>query len=194
MSKRSVTMLAGMTTAALALAGCGVSVAAGGQNAATHPASGIFESNTVGGGNISGHPSPTVPLTLPPSTPPSSLAAGLAQAEIDLRAAVTGGCWQDAHLGNVYGAYDQLFWWAGQCADTQVMITAELYPSAAKASAVAHHPVPTSTYTRYQAPTTLFARYQDGAMLINVWSNAPLRVNSQVAGLPGAKAVPGAVS
>ncbi len=181
MTKRTATLLAGALTAALALAGCGDSVAAGGANAATNPASGIWVSNTVGGGNISGHPNPTVPVTLPASRPPASAVPGVARTISALKSAVVGGCWEGSGAGNVYGAYGQLFWWKGQCGDTQVMVTAELYPSAAKASSAATHP----------SATGVLGRYQDGAVLIDVWANAPLSTNAQVAGIRGVKPVPG---
>ena len=107
---------------------------AGGENAATHPASGIFVSNTVGGGNISVKTNPTVAYQPPPSTPPASVPAGLTTAVADIESVVTGGCWQDAHFGNVYGAYDQFFWWQGGCGDTIGQVTVELYPTAAAAA------------------------------------------------------------
>lgn len=181
MTKRTVTLLAGALTAALALAGCGDSVAAGGANAAVNPASGIWVSNTIGGGNISGHPNPTVPLTLPASRPPASPVPGVAGTISALKSAVTGGCWEDSHAGNLYGAYDQLFWWRGHCGDTQVMVTAELYPSAAEAASAAGHP----------SATGILGRYRDGAVLIDVWANAPLSTNAQVAGMSGVEPVPG---
>ena len=121
MTKRTATLLAGALTAALALAGCGDSVAAGGANAATNPASGIWVSNTVGGGNISGHPNPTVPVTLPASRPPASAVPGVARTISALKSAVVGGCWEGSRAGNVYGAYGQLFWWKGQCGTSAFM-------------------------------------------------------------------------
>jgi hypothetical protein len=182
MTKRGTIVASGVLTAALALAGCGeVSVGAGGENAATHPASGIWESNTVGGGDVSGHALPSVPLTLPPSTPPLSLPSGLNAAETALESAVTGGCWQNAHAGDVYGAWDQLFWWQGQCGDTLGQVTIEVFSSAGAATGSSHH----------RTSTALQARFLDGALLIDVWANAPSSVVAQVASVKGAKAVPG---
>ena len=131
MSKRAAIVAAGVVTISLALGGCGVSVDAGGENAATHPASGIFVSNTVGGASISVKTNPTVVYQPPSSTPPASVPSGLTSAVASIESLVTGGCWQDAHYGNVYGAYDQLFWWQGDCGDTIGQVTVELYPTAA---------------------------------------------------------------
>ena len=54
MTKRAVMLAAGLATVALALAGCGDSVHAGGENAAIHPSSGIWVSPTRSAANISG--------------------------------------------------------------------------------------------------------------------------------------------
>jgi len=181
MSKQGAIMVAGFAAAALALAGCGVSVAAGQQNAATHPASGIFVSPTVGAGNTSGHPIPTLPYKPPPSTPPLSLPSGLSSTETAIEAAVKTGCWEDSHSGNVYGAYDQLFWWQGQCSDTVAGMDVELYPTVADANAQLHH----------ASPMPLSARFHDGAVIVDVYANAPLLVLSEVSGVKGLVAVPG---
>jgi hypothetical protein len=181
MTKRAAILAAGIATISVALGGCGVSVDAGGENAATHPASGIFVSNTVGGGGISVKTNPTVPYQPPPSTPPASVPAGLTSAVADIESVVTGGCWQDAHYGNVYGAYDQIFWWQGACGDTIGQVTIELYPTAAAASAKAHHP----------GPSALLDRYQDGAALVDVFTNAPLYVLSDLGTVKGLVSVPG---
>lgn len=153
----------------------------GGENAAMHPDPGIFVSNTVGGGVISVRNSPSVPYQAPPSTPPASVPSGLTSAVARVESAVTGGCWSDARYGNVYGAYDQLFWWQGDCGDTVGQITVELYPTVASASASAHHP----------GPSALLDRYQDGAILVDVYTNAPLYVLSQLGGVKGLVTVPG---
>jgi hypothetical protein len=181
MSKRAAILAAGIATVSVALGGCGVSVDAGGENAATHPASGIFVSNTVGGAGISVKTNPTVAYQPPSSTPPASVPAGLTAAVSHIESVVTGGCWQDAHYGNVYGAYDQLFWWQGDCGDTVGQVTVELYPSAAAASANAHH----------SGPSALLDRYQDGAALVDVYTNAPLSVLSDLETVKGLVTVAG---
>ena len=182
MSKRLAVLAAGFATVSLALAGCGDSVPAGGENAATHPASGIWVSPTVGGLTISElYPTPTVPFQAPPGTPPRTLPSGLVATEDAVQSALSGGCWQDAHFGNVYGAYDQLFWWQGQCGDTIGQVTAELYPSVAAATANDHHPT----------SNALLERYQDGAVLVDVYANAPLSALSPLGQVKGLKAVPG---
>jgi len=181
MTQRAAILAAGVATMALALGGCGESVRTGGENAATHPASGIFVSNTVGGGNISVHSNPTVPYQPPASTPPASVPSGLMSAVAHVESVVTGGCWQDAHFANVYGAYDQLFWWQGNCGDTIGQITVELYPTAAAASANAHH----------RGPSALLDRYQDGAALVDIYTNAPLYVLSELGTVKGMVTVPG---
>jgi hypothetical protein len=180
MTKRAAIVAAGVVIALVA-GGCGDSVRAGGENAATHPASGIFVSNTVGGGNISVQDNPSVPYQPPSSTPPASVPAGLTSTVSQVESAVTGGCWQDAHAGNVYGAYDQFFWWQGDCGDTIGQVTVELYPTAAAASSNAHHP----------GPSALLARYRDGAVLVDVYTNAPLSVLSQLGSVKGLASVPG---
>ena len=91
MTKRAAILAAGIATIAVALGGCGVSVDAGGENAATHPASGIFVSNTVGGAGISVKTNPTVVYQPPSSTPPASVPAGLTSAVADIESVVTGG-------------------------------------------------------------------------------------------------------
>ncbi len=181
MKARAVTLVTGLVSAAMALSACGVSVAKGAENASTHPASGIFVSPTVGGGDISAKPAPLPPYRAPSNTPPPVLPPGQAAAVSAIKGAVTNGCWQNANAGNVYGAYDQNFWWQGSCGDTIGQVTIELYPSAAKASAEAHH----------MSPTPLLARYQDGAVLVDVYSNAPGPVISSLNTLKGLAAVPG---
>jgi hypothetical protein len=177
-----LSLVAGASCLALALGGCGVGVAAGGENAATHPATGIFVSPTVGAGNVSGHPQPVVAVQPPPNTPPSPLPPGLAATESAIKSAISGGCWEDAHAGNFYGAYDQLFWWEGDCA-TSVgdQVTVELYPSAAKAAAEAHHP----------SPDALQARFLSGAVLVDVYTSASPAVVSELSSVRGLKPVPG---
>lgn len=168
-------------TAAL-LAGCGVSVAAGGRNAATHPASGIFVLNTVGGrGAVSSRSFPTVTYQAPKSTPPAQLPAGLTSTLKSIESAVTGGCWQDSHEGNQYGAYDQVFWWMGACGDSLAGVTVELFPTAAAAKAQAQH----------STSSALTARYLGGAVLVDVWTNAPVSVLAQLASVRGLSALPG---
>ncbi len=181
MSKRAAILAAGIATVSVVLGGCGDSVRAGGENAASHPASGIFVSNTDGGGNISVKSNPAVPYQPPPSTPPASIPTGLTSAVADIESVVTGGCWQDAHFGNVYGAYDQIFWWQGGCGDGIGQVTVELYPTAAAASAKAHHP----------GPSALLDRYRYGAALVDVYTNAPLSVLSELGTVNGLRAVPG---
>lgn len=180
--KRALLAFSALASVGLAAAGCGVSVDQGGHNAATHPASGIFVSNTVGGGaDISAKSSPTVTYQPPNNKAPSVLPAGLAQTEKAVEAAVTGGCWQDSHQGDVYGAYDQLFWWTGDCGDTVAQVTVEAFPSAAKAKSEQRHPT----------SSPVLARYIDGALLVTVWSNAPLSVTSALSGVKGLRALPG---
>jgi hypothetical protein len=171
----------GLAAAALALGGCGVSVAAGGHNAATHPASGIWVSPTVGGGPISGEAVASIPFQPPPSTPPAALPAGLTATLTDIQDAVTGGCWDNAHFGSVYGAYDQYFWWQGDCGDTFGQVAIELYPSATAAEQQAHHPV----------TSAVLARYLDGAVIVDVYTSAPLSVISQLGQVKGLQAVAG---
>jgi len=166
---------------ALVLTGCGVSVAAGGQNAATHPAAGIWVSPTTGPQNISGSPTPTVSYVAPPSTPPKVLPPGLHAEVSALEAAITGGCWDDSRQGNVYGAYDQLFWWQGGCGDTVAMIAVELYPSAGAAEGAEDH----------TSPDALLSRYRSGAVVVDVYANAPETVLPQLNGLKGLSPVPG---
>jgi hypothetical protein len=181
MRTRAVTWASAVVSAAMALSACGVSVAKGGENASTHPASGIFVSPTVGGADISAKPAPLPPYRTPSSTPPAVLPPGQTAAVPMIERAVTSGCWQDARAGNVYGAYDQHFWWQGSCGDTIGQVTIELYPSVAEASAAAHH----------VSSVPLLARYQDGAVLVDVYSNAPESVISSLSTLPGLVAVPG---
>jgi len=170
-----------IASAAVALSACGISVAQGGENAAAHPASGIFVSPTVGGGVVSGQAAPLPGYRPPPSTPPETLPKGQVEAVEVVQAAIRGGCWQDAHAGNVYGAYDQYFWWQGNCGDTIGQVTVELYPSVSQATVHAHH----------KSPVPLLARYQDGAVLVDVYYNAPGSVVVVLSGLKGLVAVPG---
>ncbi len=160
---------------ALGLGGCGVSVAAGGTNAATHPASGIWAPSTVGAGDVSAHTSPTLAFRPLPNTPPPVLPSGLGQTVAAVRSAVSGGCWEDSHQGNVYGAYDQLFWWQGDCGDTVVQVTMELYPSVGAASSDAHH----------ASVDNLAARYRDGAVTVDVYANAPQDVLAELGSVKG---------
>lgn len=182
MAKTSALLVVGFAAVSLALAGCGDSVAAGGENAATHPASGIFVARTVGGENISEpYPTPTVPYLPPSSTPPQPLPAGQSATVAAIEKAVTGGCWEDSHSGDLYGAYDQLFWWQGQCGDTIDQVTVELYPSVAAATKELHH----------ASDSALLDRYQDGPVIVDVFTVAPLSVLSQLGGVKGAHPVPG---
>jgi hypothetical protein len=181
-SQGRLALASGFGLLALALGGCGVGVAAGGENAATHPATGIFVSPTAGAGNVSGHPQPVVQVQVPSSTPPSPLPAGLAATEAAVKSAIRGGCWEDSHAGNFYGAYDQLFWWEGDCATSLGdQVTVELYPSAAKAAAEAHHP----------SPDAIQARFISGAVLVDVYSSASPAVVSELSSVKGLKPVPG---
>ncbi len=166
---------------AVALSACGASVAQGGQNAATHPASGIFVSPTVGAGDVSAQPAPLPPYQPPSSAPPPVLPPGQLATVAAVQSAVHGGCWQDARAGNVYGAYDQHFWWQGNCWDTIGQVTIELYPSAARAAAAQYH----------HSPVPLLARYRDGAVLVDVYSNAPLSVVAALDAVAGLTPVPG---
>ncbi len=174
-------MVFGLAAAALALGGCGVSVAAGGHNAATHPASGIWVSPTVGGGPISGGATASVSFQPPSSTPPTALPAGLTSTVAGIQHSVTGGCWDNADSGSVYGAYDQYFWWQGDCGDTFGQVAVELYPSAAAAKQQAHHPV----------ASAVLARYIDGAVIVDVYTSAPLSVISQLGEVKGLQVVAG---
>jgi hypothetical protein len=182
MSSRRAALSAFLAAASLTLTGCGVSVHAGGENAATHPASGIWVARTVGGENISEpYPTPTVPFQLPPNTPPKILAPGLSATVAATQSAVTGGCWEDSHEGNLYGAYDQLFWWQGQCGDTVDQVTVELYPTVKAATAEVDHPT----------SNAVLDRYQDGAVIVDVFANAPLSVPSQLGAIKGLQPVAG---
>jgi len=181
MTKRAAALAGAVTAVTLALGGCGVSVAAGGRNAATHPALGIWVSNTVGGGPVSGEGNPPANYRAPTSTPPASLPPGLSSTVEAVRAAVSGGCWDDAHQGNVYGAYDQVFWWQGDCGDTIGQVTVEMYPSAGSARSQAHH----------GSANRLLARYVDGAVVVDVYVNAPLEVLSALGKVKGLTPVPG---
>ena len=181
MRRRVTTTVFGLAAAALAMGGCGVSVAAGGSNAATHPASGIWVSPTVGGGPVSGSPPPNVAFQPPASAPPAALPAGLTSTVNDIQHVVTGGCWDNAHSGSVYGAYDQLFWWQGDCGDTFGQMAVELYPSAAAAKGQDHHAV----------TSAVLARYIDGPVIVDVYTSAPLSVLSQLGAVKGLQAVPG---
>jgi hypothetical protein len=180
--QRAFLAASGLVAAGLAVAGCGVSVAAGHDNAATHPASGIFVSNTVGGGlDISQRQTPPVKYVAPDNKPPAVLPAGLAAEVKAIRGAVKGGCWEDSHSGNNYGAYDQLFWWMGACNDTVAGVTVELYPSIAQARAESRHPV----------SDALAARYLDGGVVVDVWATAPTSAVDAVSGVHGLRALRG---
>lgn len=180
----TASFIACLVLGGLAAAGCGVSVAKGGENAATHPASGIWVSPTVGAGNISGHPNVPVRYQPPQSTGPGSSPHHVPAALSKIESAVTGGCWQDSHQGSFYGAYDQVFWWQGDCGDTIAQVDVEIYPSAAAAAKAAHH----------GSPAALLRRYRDGAALVDVYSNAPFSVVSQLSGIKGLKPVQGYAS
>jgi hypothetical protein len=181
MSKRGVLLAAGLATVTLVLAGCGDSVHAGGENAAIHPSSGIWVSPTVGAENISGHPGPVVPPAGLPATPPVAVPPGQISTVTSIQTVVSGGCWQNASLGNVYGAYDQHFWWFGDCGNAPAQVAVELYPTVTAASVKAHHP----------SPTSLLDRFQDGNVLVDVYSNAPEEVLSQLGAVKGLVPVPG---
>jgi hypothetical protein len=175
-------MVAGSAALALMLAGCGQGVARGGENAAEHPALGIFVPTTVGAGNISGHPSKPLPVSIPSNRAPAHPPAGQAATVAAVEAALTGGCWQNAHAGSVYGAYDQYFWWEGECAGTiGDQVTVEVFPSEAQAAAAAHHPSPAATA----------ARFLGHGVLVSVFTSAPSSVVSQLTTLKSQKAVSG---
>lgn len=181
MSKRPLLLGSFLVTAALSVAGCGVSLAAGGSNAATHPASGIFTSNTVGGALDVSSKEPLLsyrsPSNKPPATPPPGQSATVKAVE----AAVSGGCWQDSGQGDYYHAYDQVFWWQGDCGDAVAGVTMELFASAAQAKAEERHP----------SSMSLLGRFIDGAVLVNVWSNAPGPVANEVGAVKGMQPVAG---
>lgn len=182
MNRRTASMTVGLAGLAFVLAGCGQGVARGGENAAEHPALGIFVPTTVGAGNISGHPQKPVPVSIPSNRAPARLPAGQAATVAAVQSALPGGCWQNAHAGSVYGAYNQLFWWEGECAGTVGdQVTVELFPSEAKAAAAAHHPSPGATA----------ARFLGGGVLVSVFTSAPPSVLSQLAALKSLKPVPG---
>ena len=130
---------------------------------------------------MSGNAPPAVPFVPPPSTLPASLPSGLSSTLDAIQRTVTGGCWDDARYGSVYGAYDQLFWWQGDCGDTFGQVAVELYPSAAAATDEAHHPT----------ASAVLARYRDGAVIVDVYASAPLSVLSQLGTVKGLQAVPG---
>jgi hypothetical protein len=98
-----------------------------------------------------------------------------------IEAEVTGGCWEDSQAGNIYGAYDQLFWWQGDCGDTVGQVTVEMYPTVAAASAASHH----------ASVNALSARYSDGAVIVDVYANAPFEVLSELGTERGLEMVPG---
>jgi hypothetical protein len=181
MTKRAVLLATGFTGLALVLGGCGVSVASGGENAATHPASGIWVSNTVGADNVSGEAGPTVAFDRPSSTAPGRLPAGLVATEASIKSVVGGGCWQDAHAGNVYGAYDQLFWWQGACGDSVSPVAVELYPTVAAASSHVHH----------AAADALLGRFQGGAVIVDVYADAPQATLVELDRVKGLKPIAG---
>lgn len=182
MNQRPAVLVAGFAALALVLGGCGVSVAAGGQDAATHPASGIYAAPTEGAGVVPGIKGRTVPtVAYRVGRPPASAPLGLVATAVAVKTAVTGGCWQDAHEGNVYGAYDQLFWWQGECGDTVGQVTVELYPTAAAAG----------SETAHRSDNALLARYRAGAVLVDVYANAPQWVVTQLTAVKGLKSLPG---
>jgi hypothetical protein len=182
MVKRGVVLAAGLATVALALGGCGDSVHQGGENAAIHPSSGIWVSPTFGAENTSGHVGlPTPPVGPAPATPPVAVPSGQVSAVSRIQLAVTGGCWQNAALGNVYGAYNQHFWTVGGCGATAADLALELYPTAAAALANAHHP----------SPESLLDRYIDGNVLVDVYSSAPQTALAQLTSVNGLVPVPG---
>jgi len=185
MSKHAGPLVAVSAAACIALAGCGVSVAAGGENAATHPASGIWVATTVGSETVSQRsPTPALPYQAPSHASPKVMPAGLAVTAAGAQAAVTGGCWEDSRQGNVCGAYDQLFWWQGGCGATVAQIDVELYPSATAAARAAGH----------ESTVPLLARYSDGAVIVDVYANAPEPVLSELASVKGLIALPGYAS
>src|SRR5487761_1626999 len=147
--QRALLAASALAAASLFIAGCGVSVAAGGNNAATHPASGIFTSNTVGGADISGPPAAPVAYKAPDNKPPAVLPAGQTATVTAIEGAVKTGCWEDSHAGVLYGGYDQLFWWQGGCDETVAQVTVELFPSAARATAEERHAVSQALLARY---------------------------------------------
>ena len=174
--------LASLAVLVLALGGCGDGVAAGGENAAEHPSTGIYVSPTVGAGNTSGHPIPPATVQVPSSTPPSPTPAGLVATASAVQSALASGCWENAHAGDIYGAWDQLFWWQGQCAtSTGDQVTVELFPTVAAASAAAHH----------ATADALQARYLSGAVLVNVFATASPAVLSNLSAVKSLRPVPG---
>lgn len=180
--KRALLAVPAALCAGAALAACGASVPYGGENAATHPASGIFVSNTVGGGgDVSNTDVPTVTYVAPGPKPPAVLPAGQQATVKAIQSSVTGGCWEDGNTGNVYGAYGQVFWWPGQCWDSVAGVTVELYPSAAAAAKSEHHPT----------SSALLGRYLSGAVLVDVWTSAPLAVQNAISGVKGLQELPG---
>ena len=181
MSKRAAVWASALVAVSLGAGGCGVSVSAGRENAATHPASGIWVARTVGSENISGSPTPTVAYNAPPSTLPEVLPSGLEAARSAVESAISGGCWEDSHEGNLFGAYDQLFWWQGHCSDTIAQVDVELYPTVTSAAGSADH----------SSPDALLGRYRDGAVLVDVYSNAPEAVLAELNGVSGLAPVPG---
>ncbi|HMK97284.1 MAG TPA: hypothetical protein VK425_07020, partial [Acidimicrobiales bacterium] len=129
-------------------------------------------------------PTPVPPYQLPSNASPKVLPAGLVATAAEARAAVAGGCWEDSHQGNVYGAYDQLFWWQGGCGGTVAQIDVELYPSATAAARAANH----------ESTVPSLARYRAGAVIVDVYGNAPETVLSELAGVKGLVALPGYAS
>ena len=173
-------MAAGLATVALALGGCGDSVHAGGENAAIHPSSGIWVSPTVGAENISVMLAPQPPSAVPGHPADGGAARPGHRGDPD-PVRRHGRLLAGRPYGNVYGAYDQHFWWQGECGDTTAQVTVELYPTAAAASANAHHP----------SPSSLLDRYQDGNVLVDVYSNAPQTVLAELGTVKGLAPVPG---
>lgn len=181
MTKSAFLTAVALISAALALTGCEVSTAGGNRNAATNPASGIFVSNTVGGGDVSQRFSPMVSFRAPSNKAPSPLPAGQTAAVKSVESQLTGGCWENSHVADLYGAYDQIFWWPGTCDDSVASVTIELYASAAKARASEQHP----------ASSTLLARYIEGSVLVDVWGSSETAAVTTFNGLKGLQLVPG---
>lgn len=182
MDRRAAGLVAGAICLAVGLAGCGQGVSAGAKNAAENPATGIYVASTTGAGNTSGHPVPPSPLKIPSNRRPAHLPPGLVKTTLALESAVTGGCWENARAGDVYGAWDQLFWWVGECAASiGDQMTVELYPSAAAAMRAAHH----------ASPDALQARYLSGAVLVDVFTSASPAVTSALSTVKGLSPVPG---
>ncbi len=78
-------------------------------------------------------------------------------------------------------AYNQNFWFQGDCGDTTAQVAVEQYATPAAATANAHHPT----------PTALLDRFQDGAILVDVYVNAPSYVLTELGAVKGLVPVPG---